>query len=641
MTRPAAIILLLLLVAAASTTHAQILLTGRINYPKAPGSSDLAAMKAINCYAQRDASGAEPTAFRSWEMNPQGWYRFSGLPGRYSLLFSTPGHYLRPIVQNNIYTAAGPEIVRPVTPKFDYALFDDSDYDRKAATEYFQTFTPQGDSITSVGFRLVHDGVDGIGPGSQNFLISIHRVGDGTPDKWEQVGPTALAAEVDCGGPKDYAYSVGWDTGMVPVEPGKKYAVRLRAEKDGANFQTHWKEVASVAGCYRIAKDGAAPQKQALWLTVASDADALVIPYNKRVHKQFVALTSSKPKWHQTYVAQGKSLAAVQIYAAVSGAQPSMNRQRVMVRVREGGPSGKLVGRERLAIGNGLYTGDASWGSFGTVFNPGDVPLVPGQTYAIEWESIENYETLHGFVNIKNQVSDGKPGINPYRKHPRDEYEQGTAYLDGRDLGYDIDAQIIEYRDADKDEPLAVAGKNLLVNGDMQQGTPAADDKGRGELTAWKTFAIDPDTVTQYIVDREAPQNRFARVIGGSFNKKKSDGGFVQQVTGLSRGETYRLSGKVRSTWPASDRHQCYVGLDPTGQIDDPKASTIVWSLFPERHGVFLDFASDPIRPTEKGAISVWLRGRTTLTEDYPFRADFDNVTLQQILTSPTERSRR
>ena len=58
-----------------------------------------------------------------------------------------------------------------------------------------------------------------------------------------------------------------------------------------------------------------------------------------------------------------------------------------------------------------------------------EAPLEPGKTYAIEMESIENYASLHGYVNIKNMVSDDKPGFNPYRKAAPDTYEKGTAYV--------------------------------------------------------------------------------------------------------------------------------------------------------------------------------------------------------------------
>ena len=182
-------------------------------------------------------------------------------------------------------------------------------------------------------------------------------------------------------------------------------------------------------------------------MAVSSDSDGLLVPYNKRVQKKFVEFAGFEKSWSQTYVAQGSGLAGVILYAATSGVQPSMNKQRLKVTVREGGPKGKTVGVEKIAIGNGNYTGDASWGDFGVSFALVEVPLESGRTNAVEFESIENYDTLHGFVNIKGQVSDDKPGFNPYRKVPPDNYERGTAYRKCRDKqDFDLDMQIIEYR---------------------------------------------------------------------------------------------------------------------------------------------------------------------------------------------------
>ena len=55
----------------------------------------------------------------------------------------------------------------------------------------------------------------------------------------------------------------------------------------------------------------------------------------------------------------------------------------------------------------------------------------------------------------------------------------------------------------------------------------------------------------------------------------------MQKVAGLKHLDTYRLSGKVRSSWPVDMEHYCQVGYDPTGQDSDPKASTIVWQALP------------------------------------------------------------
>jgi hypothetical protein len=136
------------------------------------------------------------------------------------------------------------------------------------------------------------------------------------------------------------------------------------------------------------------------------------------------------------------------------------------------------------------------------------------------------------------------------------------------------------------------------------------------------------------LLEAPAQTNRILQLLGGGAISQAIDGGWVQRVSGLSRIQTYRLSGLFRSTWVLDTEHQSLIGYDPTGQDSDPKAATILWSAGPTQHGCWSNFLSPPIRPAQN-AISIWLRARTSLAKDYPFRADFDNFSLQQIQTSP------
>jgi hypothetical protein len=629
--------------------QAQVVLTGRVEHAKTADGNDKAMLSTVLAFAGPENPRAEPSGFRTWETEPAGWYRLAGTSGRYTLLFTQPGHYMRPFVVTNVFTRDGDKLDRRYSPKFDLYSFDDREYDTKAASAYYQTFVAKSTSVTHVGFKLATDGVDGVGPKSQTMLLSVHRkpndaADDVTPDKWPQVGPAMPVVEVDCGGPKNYAYSAGWNSGEVSTTPGETYAICLRPEADGGKVQAFWRtsqtSKENANRCYRIgAKDESgnisrAFVEQELWMSIAGDGDGLVIPFNKRVHKQFETLTRCEKKWQQTYVAKGEALASVVCYAAVSGAQPPLARQRVMVRVRKGLPnSGELL-HERVAIGNGNYTGDASWGVFGTVFAPGEVKLTPGETYTIEMESLENYETLHGFVNIKGEVSNDKPGFNPYRKHARDDYPQGTAYLDGEKQDFDLDMQIVEYETNSSDWHLATQGDELLANGDIEQGELDAADPTKGKLAAWTTFAVDPATQFHYVTDGANPKNRIARVYANSGGSAKADGGFVQRVEKLEKNAAYRLSVRVRASWPLDDQHQAMVGVDPTGQTDDPLAKTIEWTNLPQQHGVWTGHTTAAVRPQES-AVSIWLRGLTTAVDPWPMKADFDAASLRAVNVGP------
>lgn len=632
-------LLVCLCLTAALPAGAQVELKGRLWAPRLPGSESLIPQTAIRGFAALDGPQNQSLGTRTWEMEPAGWSYMSGPAGRYTMLYSTPAIAMRPILLTNVYTSPGEILDFPLIARYTLGVFDDSSWDPKRASGYFQTFVADGTSVTGVWFKPVHDGVDGEGPAGQDMLVSIHRKGPGTPDTWPRVGPVAVALNVDCGGPKNYSYSVGWDSGEVPTKPGETYAVYIRPRTRGNTFQMYLsKEPVAGTRLYRIAPDGNSWLDSAMWVGISSDSDGLVIPYNKRVHKEYIELAGFSRKWSQSYVARGRSLAGVILYAAASGVQPTMNRQRVLVRVREGGPGGPVVGVVKAATGNATYTGDASWGTFGTAYSPGEVLLTPGTTYTIEFETMENVESLRGWLNFKLQQNDERPGFNPYKKAPQDDYPRGTAYKEGRPVDFDLDMQVLEYLSVPADWDKAVEGPNLLQNGTMSMGTVSSGPEDPGRPLGWTAFDIDPQTRQFYLADPNEPRNRILRVLGGGpYGKnpdgggnRTADGGFVQRVEGLDPSHTYRISGKVRCSWPVDMKHQQYVGWDPTGQTDDPQAPTIVWECMPSLTGVWNSWLSPPIRP-QSGSISIWLRGCTTLPDDYPFKADFDDFALRRV----------
>jgi len=428
----------------ADDSPGQAVISGRIRRPTTQKEETAAPLGGIYVFGTQEGQSKLPLVHRSWDAEPMGWYRLAGRPGKYNLLATNPACFTRPIVLQDVHAETGQNKC-DVGFHADYAVFAEGDWDRRPAEAYYQPFIARGRSVTQVGFKLAHDGVDGFGPGSQDFELSICRMDAGQPKDWQRIGPAVPVPGVDCGGGKNRAWSAGWDSREVALEPGKSYAVCLKARLP---FQAFCEPCSDAAVCcYRRGAKGAWERSGfRLWMSVATDDDGLVVPYNKRVHREYGEFAGFGHKWSQTYVAQGDSLAGVVLYAAVGGTQPPLGRQRVAIRVRRDGPSGPLVGVEKVALGNGNYTGDASWGVFGAAFVRGEVPLVAGTTYAVEIETLETPETLRGFVNLKGHASDERPGFNPYRKIPPDKYERGTAYRDGHDpVDFDLDMQIIEF----------------------------------------------------------------------------------------------------------------------------------------------------------------------------------------------------
>lgn len=636
MREPGPMLLVLLLAALPPSLPAQVLVTGQILGERTPGSGEELAYSTILCFASLAGGDCESLSFRTWETAPAGWFRLSGPAGRYTILFSNPVHFMRPILRTNVFTRAGERIDLRLSPRLDYACFAEDSWDVEPASEYFQTFTARGHAVTHVGFKLATDGVDGVGPGSQTVLLSVHRRGEGSPESWPQVGPTRPVVEVDCGGPKGYHYSAGWLSGEVPIVPGEIYAVRLRPERPGAGLQTFWGAAGEDLGdCYRVGRGATGFQGKRMWMAVGTDGDGLLLPYTKTVHHPFHSLTTLARRWSQTWVAQGRGLAGAILYAAVSGRQPPLARQRVVVRVRRGGPEGAVVGTQKIAVGNGNYTGDASWGTFGVAFAPGEVALEPGESYALEFESIESLATLEGFVNIKGEVSDGRPGFNPYRKHPRDAYPGGTAFLDGKErMDFDLDMQVIEYGRNAPEWGEATTGGNLVSNGGMDEATRAEGGGNPGLPASWLSFTRVFGTLVVRHADAYRDGDPVLRVGDGDRKGKGKavDGGAVQRVDGLRRDATYRLEGRLRASWPVDIERGCHVGYDPTGQVGDPEAATIVWTVLPALHGIYVPFRHGPVRPA-RDAVSIWLRARTDSACPFPFHADFDDIALRRVPT--------
>lgn len=586
-------------------------------------------LTAVRVFASQRGPLREALAFRTWETHPSGWYRLAGSPGVYSILFSSPAHFARPVVLTHVPFARDAEAVVDVEGRFDHAVMDERSWDPEPAQGYLQPFVARGASVTHVGFRLATDGVDGGGPGHRTVLVSVHEIGPGEPSTWPRRGPVGVVVRVDCGGPKGYHHSVGWCSGEVPTRPGARYAVWLRPE-DGGTFQTFWRPAADGEGAWRVGDDGARRAGHDVWMTVDGDGDGLVIPYAKRVHHKFPSLTRHARRWSQTWVARGRGLAGAVLYAATSGTQPPLSRQRVAVRIRRGGPAGPQVGPEKIAVGNGNWTGDASWGTFGLAWAPGEVPLRPGELYALEFESIETVETLDGYVNIKGVPSDLRPGFNPYRKHERDDEPRGTAYLDGRtDAGFDLDLQIVEYESPSPDA-LPLSGESLLVNGAMDRWATSGDDAPR--LEGWTPFSRSASARHERATESRETPNPVARVAAAK--GAPIDAGWTQRVVDLARSEAYVLSGRLRASWPVDSEHRARVGVDPTGQVSDPEADTVRWLTLPAIHGVFVDFELPPARP-EASSLSVWLRGERTKDAGFPFRVDFDRLELRRVRTAP------
>jgi hypothetical protein len=97
----------------------EVVITGRLLHPRFAGSEEVVPMTAVYAFASIRAADQPSLGHRTWEMEPSGWYHFAGPAGRYTLVFSTPAHFMRPLIVSDVEVADGAKWDRILGPKFE------------------------------------------------------------------------------------------------------------------------------------------------------------------------------------------------------------------------------------------------------------------------------------------------------------------------------------------------------------------------------------------------------------------------------------------------------------------------------------------------------------------------------------------
>ena len=347
-----------------------------------------------------------------------GYYSVTTKEGLYSLYISQPLFYARPIVIPEVNIRAGRTVTKNASPAMDYCCNFTDTWALPWGDTWYQTFKARGTSITGVSFRLA-------GTSADSIEVSIRGpAGGGSPSTWPRVG-TARTTHV---GPLGDNW-VRWRSGMVPTVPGETYAVRLRGVAGGDRKFSPFNRTKDAQSYPdgRAYNGSGTPQNYDLNVTVFSDSDGVIVTYCKTT-PELGELRDGYfgSRWGQTFKARGSSLAAVDVWAA--GADRHWDLDFTFT-VRENGPRGKIVGP--------VKTTKAAYQAFGVglhavSYNPGEVSLVPGRTYYVEFTNPE--------------------GFNPYvMNRSQDAYPDGAAYQNGvlKDGGsVDLSMTILEYAPA-------------------------------------------------------------------------------------------------------------------------------------------------------------------------------------------------
>ena len=343
-----------------------------------------------------------------------GYYQITTPAGAYSIYVNQPLFFGRPAVVPDCAVTAGATTARLIAPPMDFTCNFTDTWALPWGNAWYQTFVARGTSITGVSFRLA-------GTNAEEVEVSILAADETRPPaQWMKV---SAAAERRAPAKTLADNWVKWRSNLVPVTPGRAYAVKLRGTRGGdLKFSpfNRLKDALSYPGGKAYDAAGAA-QNYDLNVTVFSDSDGTVITYIKTTSELGELIDGYyAARWGQTFKAIGSSLAAVDVWAAGADSRWDLD---FTFTVREDGPTGARIGPAKTtkaayqAFGAGLHAAS---------YHRGEVSLTPGRTYYVE------------FTN--------PAGFNPYiMRNPQDAYPDGTGYQNGSLRNDDVSMTIVEY----------------------------------------------------------------------------------------------------------------------------------------------------------------------------------------------------
>jgi len=223
--------------------------------------------------------------------------------------------------------------------------------------------------------------------------ISIHIGGLKGP----QIGPTQYVhlQYIDI-----HHDTATWSAGEVPLLPGESYWLRIMGVEGPP---TAWCDMSNPYPDGEVWHEAPNPDAD-LKAMISDEADGILTVF----HNKITGWSGGEvvAKWAQTFVAYGDYVIAADFVPSVGDKPPDWKFYRVTI--REGGPDGPQIGPEKIIgeVGYDQYTA--------AVWRPGEVPVVPGQVYALQVQQIYgfNFWMWHSPPNTWE-----------------DAYPNGTAYI--------------------------------------------------------------------------------------------------------------------------------------------------------------------------------------------------------------------
>ena len=380
------------------------------------------------------------------DMTPtgDGFYSVDLPPGTYGLLVSQPLFHIRSAVVPEVVVAEGESQTQNIDLPIEFSTyFRSADQWTGPEGTWYQTFTATGRAVSGVTFVLAS---------AESLSVNVAVLeddGSGEIADWPMLAESATRA---ARGADNW---VRFRSGEVPIVPGHRYAIRLRSDSSFQPYKRDKDGDSYVGGEAHNASGDAQPFD--LTMVVFGDNDGSCVTMSKRrtgvgdLRDGFF-----DGRWGQTFVAQGTSLAAADIFAAGSTWNLAFTWE-----IREDGPTGPEIATRRTVRG-AFQSGGI--GLYGVAYGIDEVPLVRGRTY---------------YVGMT-----GSEGFNPLIMTD-DSYDDGHAHQgDGARPDVDLNMTIMEYGCAEEASlpdggvPSNPDGGSASDGGPEPDGSAAADAGG-------------------------------------------------------------------------------------------------------------------------------------------------------------------
>lgn len=587
-------------------------------------------------YVSPAGSGGVTAGMRMLAMEP-GWFLLQppgGFPaGRYTMFSINMGSIDGGSVSfdyspNPLNVAGGPGQIteQQFRTHADYSVMYNRQYTEWAGepwiwgTDFYQTFIATSTSITRVATKLAGKS------GDHHWLmmnVGLYKTNAGPPSGWTPISPVRevyLSGNTD---PIIHIFDVNYLSSEAPVNPGEEYAVRFwrRQDSQSGSFAMVARPETGNGYAGGQAYVGNNPVAWDLYGHFSGGAPGTIInfcPLDQVVPADASVFLGWRNKHGQVFRASGNGLAAVELLYTV-GCSPNPSLP-ITITVYNG------FGGAPIGPSKRTYTvTDECQGRAAVFWEPGEVPMTPGQSYYVEFDATEA-----GGINAWPMIRD-IPNAHAYTegvsRAPLDLPMTIAEY--SADVPTPVPTNSPTITPTPTQSPTPIAQPNLLLNGNMEQGVIGTSGQAPDHWTKWVGSG---SAAFWYNEDYGRNGSRAPKVIGGNINGTTFDAGWYQRVTGLTPGQSYGLLGWSRIHPNLTGSYEAWIGYDLTGQTTNGRATTIQYT----RLGA-PDFVQLPLQSfTATGsAVTVWLRARNTSTADL-FYVDMDDLYLYALSASTT-----